>query len=223
MVVCPFMLAYGQQATWIAPTDSTPWRNGGEIKVSPLDTDFVNDVIVTPYEEQTREGFGTCLNELGWDALNLLSKKDKEKLMKELFHPTEGACLGYCRLTIGANDYSRNWYSFNENEGDFGMEKFDISRDYEAHIPYIKEVKKINPGLRLWASPWSPPTWMKTNHHYATQKGDHNDLEENNQVLNGDHFIQDPRYLEAYALYLSKFFEAYKKEGIQVEMLQFQN
>lgn len=223
MILSPFMVASGQQATWIATTDSNPWRNGGEVKISPFDVEMVNDVIVTPYQEQTIDGFGTCLNELGWDALNTLSKKEKEKLMKELFHPTEGVCLGYCRLTIGANDYSRNWYSFNENDGDFEMKNFDISRDREAHIPYIKAVRKINPGLRLWASPWSPPTWMKTNRHYATQKGSHNDLAENNQVLTGDHFIQDPRYLEAYALYLSKFFDAYKKEGIDVEMLQFQN
>lgn len=221
--LCATGVVHGAEVSWISTTESSPWQEQEGVTVTSFDTDRVNDVIVTPYRQQIVEGFGTCLNELGWDALNKLSAKDRKKLMTELFAPSSGVNFNYCRLTVGANDYSREWYSFNETDGDFAMEKFDISRDYEGHIPYIKEVKKYNPAMRFWASPWSPPTWMKTNHHYATQSGDHNDLDRDNQVLNGDHFIQDPRYLEAFALYLSKFISAYEKEGINVGMLQFQN
>ncbi len=215
--------ANAANVTWISTTDSERWHEEKGVTVAPFDPDKVNDVNVTRYREQTMEGFGTCLNELGWDAFNMLPQKERGKLMDELFAPGQGVGFSYCRLTIGANDYSREWYSFNETDGDFEMRNFSIKRDYDAHIPYIKAVKKANPGMRFWASPWSPPTWMKTNHHYATQSGDHNDLDKDNQVLEGDHFIQDRRYLDAFALYLSKFITAYKDEGINVEMIQFQN
>jgi hypothetical protein len=58
---------------------------------------------------------------------------------------------------------------------------------------------KYQPALKLWASPWSPPVWMKTNKHYANKRGDHNDLKPENEVLSGDQFIQDEKYLSAYA------------------------
>ena len=77
--------------------------------------------------------------------------------------------------------------------------------------------------MKLWACPWSPPTWMKTTRHYATKPGDHNDLKDENQVAADDHFIQEKKYLDAHALYLSKYIKAYRKEGINVSMLQFQN
>jgi len=217
------IMSGAERVTWVSTTDADRWHTENAPRITAFDKDKVNDIIVTRYTQQTIDGFGTCLNELGWDALNLLSPDKKQELMHELFDPADGLCLNYCRLTIGANDYSRNWFSYDETDGDFDMKDFDISRDFQAHIPYIKAVMKINPGLRLWASPWSPPTWMKTNRHYATTTGSHNDLTPENQVLNGDQFIQDPRYLEAYALYLSKFITAYAREGIKVGMLQFQN
>ena len=54
-------------------------------------------------------------------------------------------------------------------------------------------------------------------------RGDHNDLKDENQVAADDHFIQEKKYLDAHALYLSKYIKAYRKEGINVSMLQFQN
>ena len=116
---------------------------------------------------QTIEGFGACFNELGWDALQVLPSDDQESIMKELFLKGMGAGFTVCRMPIGANDFSLDWYSYNEVEGDFEMDNFSIENDSKTLIPYIHQALKYNPGLKIWASPWSPPAWMKWNKHYA--------------------------------------------------------
>jgi glucosylceramidase len=82
---------------------------------------------------------------------------------------------------------------------------------------------QYQPALKLWASPWSPPVWMKTNKHYANKRGDHNDLKPENEVLAGDQFVQDEKYLSSYAVYFTKFVKAYQEEGINVYAVHFQN
>ena len=141
--------------------------------------------------------------------------------MQALFAP-EGIHFAYGRIPMGANDFARDYYTCNDTAGDFEMRHFTIERDKQAMIPYVKAALKQNPELRLWTSPWTPPVWMKATRHYATAPGDHNDFTKENEV-EGDHLIQQPEYLKAYALYQSKFVEAYRKEGINISLLQFQN
>ena len=225
-ILCCIGIAHfcsAQQVEWKYTTNSDRWQNEHNVTVSKAQNQVKYDVLITSYKEQTIDGFGGCFNELGWDALNLLDSQKKQEVLNSLFHPTEGVCFTYCRTPIGGNDFSRNWYSLNDTEGDFKMKNFSIERDKEALIPYLKSALAINPDMKLWACPWSPPTWMKTTRHYATKPGDHNDLKDENQVAADDHFIQEKKYLDAHALYLSKYIKAYRKEGINVSMLQFQN
>ncbi|GEM_PF-24697 len=180
---------------------------------------------------QTIEGFGTCFNELGWTSLSVLSEYDRFTIMRELFAPGYGANFTICRMPVGANDFSRNWYSYNETDGDFEMKNFSIANDYETLIPFIKEAQKYNPNIKVWASPWSPPSWMKYNKHYACAVPDDNLAEKYRNGLTVDQqgaegsnmFIQEDKYFKAYALYFSKFIEAYRKEGIDIFMVMPQN
>jgi glucosylceramidase len=103
------------------------------------------------------------------------------------------------------------------------MKNFNIERDKTVLIPYIKAAMKFRPDLKIWASPWSPPTWMKTNKHYANKPNTFNDLTLENAVRSGDQMIQKKEYLSAYALYLSKFVKAYQNEGINVYAVHMQN
>lgn len=179
------------------------------------------DVIISKSKEQVIDGFGGTFSELGWDALSLLTEEQRNSVLRELFGP-DGMRYTFCRIPLGANDFARDWYSLNECPGDFEMKNFSIERDKQAMIPYVKAALSFNPKLKLWASPWSPPVWMKRTKHYATSPGDYNDFTEKNQV-EGDHFIQEPKYLAAYALYLSKFVDAYKENKINISLIQFQN
>ena len=109
----------------------------------------------------------------------------------------------------------------NETDGDFAMKNFSIAHDKDTLVPFIQAAKKYQPALKLWASPWSPPTWMKHNHFYAEAKAypgfkDNGIKPEQIGHEGEDMFIQEPRYFEAYALYFQKFIEAYRAEGIRM-------
>ena len=180
---------------------------------------------------QDIHGFGACFNELGWEAITSLSKKKQHAIFNQLFSPGIGLNLTICRVPIGANDFSHDWYSYNEVEDDFMMKNFNIQNDKSTLIPYIKEAQKFNSDLRIWASPWSPPAWMKWNKHYACATSPtnisekyRNSLPSNKQGAEGSNlFIQDDKYFKAYALYFERYIQAYRNEGINIGMVMPQN
>lgn len=211
------------EVQWIYSTESAPWQENNNIQVTPFLQDQVYDAIITRYKEQKMLGFGGCFGELGWDALKTLNKRERKHVLNHLFSTTEGANLSFCRTPIGANDFARDYYSLNDHDGDFEMKHFSVKRDKKGLIPYIKAALQVNPHMRLWACPWTPPTWMKTNHHYATKSGNGNGYTGPDMVHGQDQFIMQDNYLAAYANYFSRYLTAYKKEGIPISMVMFQN
>ncbi|MER7278646.1 glycoside hydrolase family 30 beta sandwich domain-containing protein [Dactylosporangium sp. NPDC000244] len=182
--------------TWIVSTRDALWQE----RDLPAPADGPPDIVVrTDEPRQVVEGFGACFNELGWDALSALAEPDREDVLRELF-----AQFTICRLPIGANDFARDWYSHDEVPGDVALEHFSIARDLETLVPFIHAARRHRPGLRLWASPWSPPAWMKTNRHYAAGE-------------------MDESYLESYAEYFGRFIDEYRRQGIAIEMVMPQN
>lgn len=236
-----------KEVNWVSTSETERWVK----QKSPKFTDSTEPADVEirlDKPHQTIEGFGACFNELGWTSLSVLTPQDRETIMEELFKPNEGANFTICRMPIGANDFSRNWYSYNETENDFEMKNFSIQNDYETLIPFIKSAQKYNPNLKLWASPWSPPTWMKYNKHYASRpvpdvsnwpadrlkrmrdswgmdfRGISNGMKPEQTIKEGqDGFIQEEKYYKAYSLYFSKFIDAYHAEGINISMVMPQN
>jgi glucosylceramidase len=216
------------RATWYVTTRSAPWQRrafdatsgGGGADVT----------IQADAPQQVIEGFGACFNELGWTALQALPAAERTAVLRELFAPGVGAGFTLCRMPVGANDFSRDWYSYDETDGDFALEHFTIANDLETLVPFIKEALAQQPALKLWASPWSPPTWMKKNRHYAMaqpgpwQKGVENGLRPEQVGREGtDMFILEERYLRAYASYFGRFVDEYRKQGITIGMVMPQN
>ena len=240
-------MACGQpkKASWVSTTYDEPWVS--QPAVLPTETGNGADIIIdTGKTAQTIEGFGTCLNEMGWVSLEKLGKDVRDSVMNELFAPGAGANFTVCRMPIAANDFAVDWYSYNETEGDFEMKNFSISHDRQTLIPFIKAALRFQPELKIWATPWCPPTWMKYNKHYAStsttkmarilkqrlKEGEStymtrvvdNGLPEDKQGYEGtDMFIQEDAYMKAYALYFSKFIDAYRKEGIDIFAVMPQN
>ncbi len=110
------------------------------------------------------------------------------------------------------------------------MRDFNIDRDRYILIPYIKSALAIRPDIKLWASPWCPPSWMKINEHYSTRGGDWNARSNGNRMPEGADvfnnataFNMQERYLKAYALYFSKFAQAYAAEGVNLWAIMPQN
>src|SRR6516164_1013693 len=147
---------------FIVTTAASPWRQGSIFKPSfAWETLNLNVDPASTVPDQTSEGFGACFNELGWTSLQTLSDDDRESVLHELFHPTDGACFTYCRIPIGANDFATEAYSYDETDGDFELKHFSIDHDRKTLVPFIRAALRHQPNLRLWASPWSPPSWMK--------------------------------------------------------------
>lgn len=209
---------------WISTTDNSRWEKENALGLSNAAENAPFDLVITSDTAQVIDGFGGCFNELGWDALQVLPSGTRDSILKELF-TADGFNFTICRMPLGANDYSRKFYSYNETAGDLEMKNFSIAHDTTALLPYIKEALKYNPKLNIWASPWCPPAWMKVNNHYACKRDTlQNDLPEAAQGIEGkNQFILKPEYLQAYALYFTKFLEAYKAEGINIYAVHVQN
>lgn len=212
-------------ARWISTRQTAPWRDlSAQLQSASGDADIHLDVATT---FQTIEGFGGCFNELGAVALSALRDADRATVLDSLFK-ADAANFTVCRLPIGASDYAVDWYSHDEHDGDFAMAQFSIARDEGRLIPYIQSAQTRQRGLKLWASPWSPPTWMKTNKHYAMAMPGpgqpDNGLHPDQVGHQGqDYFIQDPHYFAAYALYFRKFVDAYRGHGLPIAMVMPQN
>jgi len=227
----PAQLLTDERIALVTTTESSPWQSAPVFKPS-FDWDMLN-LNVDPAQARPGarpiEGFGGCFNELGWTSLSVLSEKDRESVLQELFDPRAGARFSYCRMPIGANDFATGAYSYDEVDGDFELNHFSIEHDKSTLVPFIHAAQRHNPALRLWASPWTPPSWMKRNHFYAEAKsfpgmGKDNGIRPEQIGREGeDMFIQEPRYFDAYARYFGRFIDAYKAEGIRIGMVMPQN
>ncbi len=107
---------------WIVTTADAPEvaHEGAEfVEMAGMPTTFLR--LDAPGQEI--EGFGASFNEMGWDALALLSEADRARVLDLLFSPGEGLDLSLCRMPVGANDFSRDWYSYDETPEDLSPDK----------------------------------------------------------------------------------------------------
>ena len=216
---------------WIYSTPDNQWASSALIAIAAQSESVIQ--VFPEKQQQVIDGFGGCFNELGWEALNIVTDQEKESIIKALFDRIDGCKFNKCRMPIGANDYALDWYSHSETPDDFAMENFSIERDQGRLVPYIKMAQTYNPNLKIWGSPWCPPTWMKTNNHYACRPDTVNDLSEEGRGIDEgarpvalpvvSQFRMEEDYLSAYSLYFSKFIDAYRAEGIDLYAVHVQN
>ncbi len=155
-------------------------------------------ISINPNEKfQTITGFGGSFTEASAYLLNKLSKENREKVLKAYFSET-GANYSLTRTTIASCDFSLKNYTYAKVDNDLALEHFTIEDDKADIIPMILDAKAISKeGFNIIASPWSCPPWMKDNKSYVGGK-----------LL--------PEYNDTFALYFSKYLQAYQKEGIDI-------
>ena len=157
---------------------------------------------------QSIDGFGYTLTGGSTMLINEMNTIERTKLLQELF-ATDGNNIGisYLRISIGASDLDGNVFSYNDlpaGETDLKLAKFSLVEDQKYLIPVLKQILTINPKIKILGSPWSPPTWMKTNDN---SKGGN----------------LKPEYYDVYARYLVKYIQAMKNEGIVIDAITIQN
>lgn len=157
---------------------------------------------------QIMEGFGCALTGGSAMLINHMSNTEQDALLKELFG-TEGSNIGisYLRISIGASDLDDHVFSYDDlpaGETDTALVHFSIEPDRTNLIPVLKKIIAINPSMKLLGSPWSAPTWMKTN----------------GNSVGGS---LRPQYYSVYAQYFVKYIQAMKAEGIRIDAITIQN
>ena len=175
-------------------------ESGNALKKVNEFSDSENKVVIqlNPEEKfQTITGFGGSFTEASAHLLNKLSKENRKKILDAYFSES-GANYSLTRTTIASCDFSLKNYTYAKIENDLALEHFTIEDDKDDIIPMILEAKAISKeGFNIIASPWSCPPWMKDNKSYVGGK-----------LL--------PEYNDTFALYFSKYLEAYKNEGINI-------
>ena len=225
LLLTVFGCSTDEKIQWVSSTNDQQWVTHTGTDISRGISDSSAIIIQTDSARQIIDGFGGCFNELGWDALQSLTAENRQEVSKNLFDMDSGCKFTICRMPIGANDYAVNWYSHNETANDYEMKNFSLDRDKQRLIPYIKMAQSFNPELKVWASPWCPPSWMKTNNHYAcASNAQFNDLPADRQGQEmKTQFRMEPQVLTAYALYFEKFIKGYQIEGIKISEVHVQN
>ena len=148
-------------------------------------------------------GVGIAITGSSCYNLAQMIKEQRESFLQSVYGK-EGLRLSIGRLSIASSDYSPQIYSYDDVEGDTELKHFSIEKDEAYIIPMIKEILKINPNLYLYASPWSPPAWMKTG-----------------GSLGGGFMRRE--FIDCYAEYIVRFIKEYAKHGIKISALTPQN
>jgi len=210
------------------------WKTGTLADSTATATVTVNDSSAA----QKWEGMGAAFNELGWKYLSTADMQNKA--IGLLFSASDGANFAWGRIPIGASDYAEIRYTPEDIQGadpapdgtesnrpaaDTSLAKFSLDRDKTKLIPYIKAAQAVKKDLRFWASPWTPPIWMKTGYkkNSGASPTPSPNVPTKPSYYDGGNMKSDTTILAAYAQYFVKFVQGYKDQGINIEIVSPQN
>jgi len=167
-------------------------------------TIFVNDA----KHFQTIDGFGASITDSSaWLLRNKLSESQFQKLMERLFDRQKGIGLSLLRQPMGSSDFALEDYTYDDmppGESDSELQHFSIEKDQRYIIPVLRAALAINPRIKILATPWSPPAWMKSN----------------DSLMQG---TLRPENYHAMANYFVKFVKAYEQAGVPIFGVTMQN
>jgi glucosylceramidase len=155
---------------------------------------------------QEVEGFGGAFTESAAIAWQKLSAPQRDEVLRAYFDKETGHGYALCRLHMNSCDFALGNYAHAEVADDLALKHFSIDRDRQALLPFIQAAQRIaSSTLKLLASPWSPPAWMKSNR----------------QMNGGGKLL--PQYRATWAQCYVKFIQAYAKEGVPIWGVSVQN
>ena len=206
----PEITMQGKVATVYTTASETELRlaQTGEVTFAaaaqPLESEV--SIFVNPKKSfQSFLGIGGAITDASAEVFAQLPEAKQQEFLTAYYDPEQGIGYSLCRTPIHSSDFSSGSYTYIE-EGDAALETFSIEHDRAYKIPLIKKaIETAGGSLLLYASPWSPPAFMK----------------DNNDMLHGGKLL--PEYRDAWALYYAKFIKAYEAEGMPVWGITVQN
>lgn len=179
-------------------------------QLTPLQSNSTSTKVIVDEDEvyQAVDGFGASFTDSAAYLIHqVLEPEQRASLMRKLFDPEEGIGLSVLRNPMGASDYAREIYSYNdlaEGQTDLELANFSIAHDEEDIIPLLAEATSLNPEIKLMASPWSPPGWMKTS----------------GSMIGG---VLKPECYGVYGEYFVRYIQAYAERGLNIYAITPQN
>lgn len=192
---------------WVTNPDKSALFQRQTVNTASESTDNVPVITVdenTTY--QTMDGYGCALTGGSAMLLHQMGTTQRAAILNELFS-TDGIGISYLRISIGASDLSDHVFSYDDlqaGQTDTAMDHFSLDVEQTDLIPVLKEILAVNPDIKILGSPWSAPTWMKTN----------------NSSIGGS---LKTLYYAAYAKYFVKYIQGMKAEGIRIDAITIQN
>ena len=164
-------------------------------------------IIIDPRKSfQTIEGIGGAITDATAETFYRMPADKQAEILKAYFNPVDGIGYSLCRTHINSCDFSSEVYAYSEVPNDTLLKHFSIEHDLKFRIPFIKSaLKESGNKLKLFASPWSPPAWMKSN----------NNMQQGGKLL--------PACYKVWADYYVRFIREYSKHGIDIWGLTVQN
>ena len=197
--------------TWLTYADRTFQLNETAPLTFKQTTPQQSSIITvdTTSRFQTMDGFGYTLTGGSAQLMNQkLNTNDRTALLRELFLPDQnGIGISYLRISVGASDLDDHVFSYNDlpsGQTDINLINFSINPDRANLIPVLKEILSLVPQIKIMASPWSAPVWMKSN-----------------ELVKGGSL--KPEYYGVYANYFVKYIQEMAKEGIPIDAITIQN
>jgi glucosylceramidase len=194
--------------TLVTSTDGAYFTTG--VPVTEVTSGTADVTVDESAAAQTWEGFGGAFNERGWSSLIDAGLQDEAL---PLLFGEDGCRFVFGRIPIGASDYALDRYTLDETAGDYQLEQFSLDRDRLRLIPYVRAAQALNPNIRFWACPWTPPTWMKLGATAGPSPS----------PFDGSTMMDNDAILQAYARYLTRFVSEYESEGISIATVSPQN
>ena len=168
---------------------------------------YVENEMINIFPERRYQeilGFGGAFTEASAYNYARMDDEKKEKVLKAFFDKEEGLGYNFCRTHIHSCDFSLEQYTYIE-ENDTELKTFSIEQDQKYTIPFIQAALETSEGMILFASPWSPPAWMKSN-------GD---------MCRGGRLLD--KYYGIWADYMVRYIKEYEKEGITITAITLGN
>ncbi len=190
---------------WLTKADQTILlQQQTSIAFNASENSYLTITVDSTATYQTIDGFGYTLTGGSAQAINSLDATAKANLLQELFgNKSNSVGISYLRISIGASDLNAEVFSYDDVAGDVNLEHFSLEKDKEL-IALLKEIVTINPSIKILATPWSAPAWMK----------------DNNNSIGGSLYT---KYYDVYAQYFVKYIQAMKADGITIDAITPQN
>ena len=201
---------HGNAAAWLTTSDRSSifQKQPAPLRFEKRDTSSATIEVDDRHTFQSIDGFGFALTGGSAQLMMRMAADRRAALIQQLFGTgTDQIGISYLRVSIGSSDMNERVFTYDdlpEGKTDPSLSSFNLGPDREDVLPILKQILAVNPRIKILGSPWTPPSWMKSNDNPKAGS-------------------LKPEFYDAYGQYFVKYIQAMKAEGIAIGAITVQN